>query len=43
MSIGAAALRGLYKLAGVKKMFAMLPYYKEAKEDFAKVVEFLKP
>ena len=23
MSIGAAALRGLYKLAGVKKMFAM--------------------
>lgn len=124
MSIGAAALRGLYKLAGVKKMFAMpeekllkeiekqnkhrgffmptdhkafyrkreingfpclivqerprpakrailfffgggmvigpdagseslrpgmihcycmLPCYKEAKEDFAKVVEFLKP
>lgn len=28
---------------GMIHCYCMLPYYKEAKEDFAKVIEFLKP
>ena len=51
ISIFASVLRAVYKLSGAKKAFArpgmvhcycMLPYFKEAREDFARITEILK-
>ena len=45
ISAFAHLLRGTYKISGAKKMvhcYCMLPYFKEAREDFARITEILK-
>ncbi len=45
ISFFAHLLRGIYKISGAKKMvhcYCMLSYFKEAREDFAKITDILK-